>query len=164
MFKFAVRFATGAMLLSAAVCASADSGTYQDVTISAVFQETVVPSAHCSSGQSGNLAGFGTSAELGRVAFLSSDCFSVNAPVFTFSNGKLVLTTTSGDVLFANYSGQVVATGEGSKGVLNGATFQITGGTGKYKHSQGAGTMTGTEDLATGQGSLQLKGRVLLKE
>jgi hypothetical protein len=164
MFKSAVRFASGAILSSIALCASADPGTYQDVTISGVFQETVVPSARCASGQSGNLAGFGASAELGRIAFLSTDCFAANGPVFTFSNGKIVLTTISGDVLFADYGGQVVATGVGTKGVLNGATFQVTGGTGKYKHAQGAGTLSGTEDLATGQGTLQLKGRILLKD
>jgi len=164
MFKTAVRAATAAILATIAFTAAADSSVARSVNISGVFQELVTPSATCASGLSGNLSGYGTSPELGRIAFLSSDCFSQNGPVFTFSNGKLVLTTVTGEVLFANYGGQVLATGEGTNGVLNGATFQITGGTGKFKNATGGGTLSGTEDLATGRGALQLTGTIVYKD
>lgn len=162
MFKSVLRLAGASLLMSAAMVVSA-APVSQDLVVTGVFQETIVPSLTCSSGLSGNLAGYGNGTGLGRIVFLSSDCFKIDGPVFTFSNGKFMITTATGELLFANYSGQVV-TNDGVNGVMTGATFQITGGTGRYKDARGGGALDGTEDLPTGKGTLKLTGKLLLKK
>jgi hypothetical protein len=180
MFKSALRLATGSLLMSAALGAFAApphllqsalealppvaAPGYQDLSLTGVFQETIVPTTKCPSGLSGNLGGYGGGTVLGRIAFLSSDCFTQNGPLFTFSQGKFMITTATGELVFADYSGQVVPTGEGTNGVMTGATFTITGGTGKYARATGGGALDGTEDLATGQGTIKMTGRILLKK
>jgi len=166
MFKTVLRVATASVLMSVAFGASAGNKhkTYEDLEINGVFQEIVTPSLLCPSKLSGNLAGYGDSDALGgRVVFLSKDCFTQNGTTFTFANGKFMITTMSGELLFADYSGQAIPTGKGSEAAFNGATFQITGGTGKYFKATGGGDITGTEDLLTAKGTIQLKGRILLK-
>jgi hypothetical protein len=56
-----------------------------------------------------------------------------------------------------------VPTGVGTQYTFNSATFTITGGTGKYFQATGGGSFNGGEDMVTGQGTIQLKGRILLK-
>jgi hypothetical protein len=175
MFQSVMRLVTGSILMSAALGAMAappappappvpPGAAYQDLVLNGVFQETIVPTTACASGLSGNLAGYGGGTVLGRIAFLSSDCFSQNGPVFTFAQGKFMITTTTGELLFADYSGQVLPTGEGTNGVMSGAIFTITGGTGKYARASGGGALDGTEDLATGKGTITMTGRILLKK
>jgi hypothetical protein len=164
MFKSVLRFATGAVLMSAALCASADSATYKDFKVSGVLQEIPGPSARCPSGFGGTILGFGTANVVGgKVTFLASDCITPNGTSYTFSDGKFLITTLTGELIYANYSGQFVPTGEGTKFVFSNATFQITGGTGRYAKASGGGDLAGTEDMATGQGTIQLSGRILAK-
>jgi hypothetical protein len=94
---------------------------------------------------------------------MATDCITPNGATYTFSDGKFMITTMSGELIFATYSGQFVPTGEGAKYVFSNATFQITGGTGRYAKASGGGDMTGTEDLVTGQGTVQLTGSMLAK-
>jgi hypothetical protein len=166
MLKSVLRLATGSLLMSAALCASAGNGntSYQDLTISGVSQEVPGPSLRCPSKLGGSLAGFGDSNLFGRVTFLSSDCFTQDGANFTFSDGRFMITTMTGELIFANYSGQAVATGVGTNVVFSNASFQITGGTGRYARASGGGALNGTEDAATGKGAIQLSGRILLKE
>jgi hypothetical protein len=161
-----LRLATGSLLMSIALCASAGNGnaSYKDLNLSGVLQEVPGPSARCPSNFGGNIAGYGNSDLFGRVVFLSSDCITPNGVNFTFSDGHFMITTMSGDLVFANYSGQFVATGVGTNYVFSNATFQITGGTGKYARASGVGTISGGEDMATGKGTIQLTGRVLTKD
>lgn len=163
MLKSVLRFATGAVLLSAALGAHADSATYKDFQVSGVLQEIPGPSLRCPSKFGGTILGFGASPLLGKLTFLASDCITPNGATFTFSDGKFIITTLTGDLVFANYSGQFVPTGEGTKFVFSNATFQITGGTGSYFKASGGGNLTGGEDMATGQGTIQLSGRILTK-
>ena len=163
MFKSVLRFATGAVLLSAAFGAHADAGSYKDFQVSGVLQEIPGPSPRCASNFGGTILGYGSSPLLGKLTFIASDCITPNGSSFTFSNGKLIITTLTGDLVFANYSGQFVPTGEGTKYVFSNATFQITGGTGTYYKATGGGDLKGGEDMATGQGTLQLSGRVFSK-
>ena len=164
MFKSVLRFATGTVLMSAAICASADPATYKDFKVSGVLQEIPGPSPRCASNFGGTILGFGTSSVAGnKVTFLASDCITPNGTSFTFSDGKLLITTMTGELIYANYSGQFVSTGEGTKYVFSNATFQITGGTGRYAKATGGGNLTGGEDMATGQGTMQLTGRILAK-
>ena len=163
MFKSVLRLATGAVLMSAALCASANPATYKDLNLSGVLQEIPGPSVRCASKFGGTILGFGTSTTVGKVTFLASDCITPNGTTYTFSDGKFLITTMTGELIFANYSGQFVPTGEGTKFVFSGATFQVTGGTGRYAKATGGGDMTGGEDMTTGQGTIQLTGRILTK-
>jgi hypothetical protein len=162
MFKSVLRLATGTVLLSAALCASAEAATYRDFKVSGVLQEIPGPSSRCASNYGGTILGFGTST-YGKVTFMATDCITPNGATYTFSDGKFMVTTMSGELIFANYSGQFVPTGDGAKYVFSNATFQITGGTGRYAKASGGGDMTGTEDLVTGQGTVQLTGSILAK-
>ncbi|KQV36922.1 hypothetical protein [Massilia sp. Root335] len=163
MFQSVLRLATGAVLMSAALCASAAPATYKDFKLSGVLQEIPGPSARCASNFGGTILGFGTSSLVGKVTFLASDCIAPSGTSYTFSQGKFLVTTMTGELIFANYSGQFVPTGEGAKFVFSGATFQVTGGTGRYARATGGGDMTGGEDMTTGQGTIQLTGRILTK-
>ena len=160
MIKTALRIATSALLLMSAFGASANPATTKPVEITGTFQEQIGPSARCPTKIGGILDGHGESALLGRVAFVATDCFMPSGPLFIFSEGRFTILTTSGDHLFANYSGQVVPTGEGAKYVFSGATFQVTGGSGQYAKATGGGTLNGFEDLATGTGTLTLSGKI----
>jgi hypothetical protein len=158
------RFATTVLLMSAAMGASAASSSYKDLELSGVLQEVPGPSARCASQFGGTIMGYGSSELLGKVTFLSSDCITPNGTSYTFSDGRFMITTMTGELLFASYNGQFVPTGEGTKYVFSSASFQITGGTGRYAKATGSGTLGGGEDMATGQGNIQLKGRILLKD
>jgi hypothetical protein len=164
MFKSFLRFATTALLMSAAVGASATESSYKDFELSGVLQEVPGPSLRCASQFGGTIMGYGSSELLGKVTFLSSDCITPNGTSFTFSDGRFMITTMTGELLFASYNGQFVPTGEGTKYVFSSASFQITGGTGRYARATGSGTLGGGEDMATGQGNIQLKGRILFKD
>jgi len=166
MSKALLRLVTGSVLMSIALCASAGNGnsTYKDLNLSGVLHEVPGPSVRCPSNFGGSIAGYGESSLLGRVVFLSSDCITPNGSNYTFSDGRLLITTMTGEQIFASYSGQFVATGVGTNYVFSNATFQVTGGTGRYAKASGGGDLTGGEDMATGKGTIQLTGRVLTKD
>jgi hypothetical protein len=105
----------------------------------------------------------GDSPQLGRVVFMANDCITPTPPLFNFA-GRFIVTTLTGEQIYANYSGQFVPTGEGTKHVFSGATFQITGGTGKYSKATGGGALTGAEDIVTGNGNLKLSGQIHSKD
>lgn len=163
MFKPVLRLATGFLLLCAALSASADNAAYHDLSVSGVFQEAIGPSLRCPTKIGGTMTGYGTSTNYGPVVFLGGDCITPAGAVNTFSEGRFILTALTGELLYASYSGQAVANSDGSQLVFTGATFQITGGTGKFKNATGGGTMQGTESTQTLQGQIQLSGRILLK-
>ena len=163
MLKTVLRLATASVLMSAALTATAAKSSYQDLEVSGTLQEIPGPSARCASQYGGTILGYGDSKLLGKVGFLSSDCITPNGTSYTFSDGRFMITTLTGEMLFASYGGQFVPTGEGSNFVFNSATFTITGGTGKYAKASGGGDITGTEDMVTGKGTIKLSGKILLK-
>jgi hypothetical protein len=154
--------ALGAALSLASAASSAATIGYQTVPfeVAGVMQEVAGPSARCPSQFGGTITGYGDSALIGRLAFVATDCITPAPPIFNFGKGRFIIMTTSGDQIFASYSGQMVPTGEGTNYVFTGASFQITGGTGAYLFANGGGTLDGTEDMATGQGTLKLTGRM----
>jgi hypothetical protein len=160
MIKTTLRVATSALLLMSAFGASANPATTKPIDITGAFQEQIAPALRCPSKLGGTLAGQGDSALLGRVAFIATDCITPAGPLFNFSDGRFIVVTTSGDQIFANYSGQFVPTGDGTKYVFSGATFQVTGGNGRYAKASGGGTLSGGEDIATGAGTLKLSGQI----
>jgi hypothetical protein len=156
------RPAAATLLLAASATASAGSWVTEPLDVEGVLVEAVGPSAGCPANFGGTISGHGTSAMMGgKVVFIATDCITPAPPLFNFSNGKFIVMTTSGDQIFANYSGQFVPTGEGAKFVFSGATFQITGGTGKFAKVSGGGTLSGSEDMITGTGVIKLTGRAL---
>jgi hypothetical protein len=164
MIKTTLRTATIAALMLASIGASARPATSKPIEIAGVFQEQMGPSSRCPSTMGGSLAGHGNSGLLGQVAFVATDCVTPAGTMFTFSQGRFIIVTTSGDQIFANYSGQFVPTGDGTKYVFTGATFQITGGDGQYAKASGGGTLSGGEDIAIGAGNLKLSGQIRYSE
>ncbi|MES2758847.1 MAG: hypothetical protein V4693_15845 [Pseudomonadota bacterium] len=160
MMKSTLRLATTAALLMASIGAAAQPATTKPLEITGVYQEQVGPSARCPSNFGGTIAGHGQSTPLGRVAFIATDCITPQPPLYNFSQGRLVVVTTSGDQVYASYSGQFVPTGNGTNYVFSGATFQITGGNGRYARATGGGSLDGTQDMATGMGTLKLSGQI----
>lgn len=134
-----------------------------DLLITATFQEIVTQDTNCASKMSGKLAGYGESSTFGRIAFLSQDCFSSDGGSFSFTNGKLKIMDATGDIILATYSGKVIPIINSSHGMLESATFQIYGGTGRFKNSIGSGQISGEEDLVTGMGTIKLEGKIKIK-
>jgi hypothetical protein len=159
MIKSTLRLATSLLLLSASIGAAAAPATTKPLEITGVFQERTGPSPRCPSQFGGTLAGVGESPNVGRVVFVANDCITPAPPLFNFA-GRFIVTTLTGEQIYADYSGQFVPTGEGTKYVFNGATFQITGGSGRYAKATGGGTLTGGEDIITGNGNLKLSGQI----
>lgn len=160
MLKPILRIAASSILLAASLGASAKTPTTQPLAIAGVFQEVVGPSARCPTNFGGTIMGHGDGALTGKVAFIASDCITPSGPLFNFSQGRFVIVTVSGDQIFASYSGQFVPTGVGANYVFSGATFQVTGGNGRYAKATGGGTLSGGSDMLTGQGQLQMNGQI----
>ena len=169
MFKSILRAvarpAAVTLLLAASATASAGDWVTEPLDVEGTLVEAVGPTDRCLSKFGGTISGHGDSALMGgKVVFIATDCITPVGPLFNFSGGKFIVMTTSGDQIFANYSGQFVPTGEGAKFVFSGASFQVTGGTGKFSKISGGGTLTGSEDMITGTGNIKLSGRVLYKD
>lgn len=159
-----LRIAASAALLLASVTASASPATTKALEISGVLLEQAGPAARCASQFGGTITGHGNSAHLGRVAFVATDCITPAPPLFNFSEGRFIIMTTSGDQIFAEYNGQFVPTGVGAKYIFSGATFRITGGSGKYHKASGGGELSGGQDMTTGMGDVKLSGQIHHKD
>lgn len=160
MINLARSLTMGTALLLASAGAMAGYTATKPLAISAVIQESVGPMARCASQFGGTITGHANSALLGRVVLIGTDCITPSGPLFNFAQGKMIITTITGEQLYAEYSGQFVPTGEGAKYVFNNTTFQITGGTGRYWRASGGGTLTGGEDMVTGAGTAELDGKI----
>lgn len=159
-----LRLASAAALVLASSAASADTSTTQDLEISGVLMEQAGPAARCLSKFGGTITGHGTSAQIGRVAFVATDCITPQGPLFNFDQGRFIIMTTNGQQIYAAYSGQFVPTGVGAAYVFSGATFRITGGNGRYAKATGGGELTGGQDMMTGMGTVKLSGKIQLRE
>lgn len=163
MNKMSLRLAASALLLAASSATMAASTVNQPIEINGVLQEIPGPSLRCPSQFGGTIIGRGEGALTGPVAFIANDCITPSGTSFTFSAGKMIVIGVGGDQIFADYSGQFVPTGEGTKFVFSNASFQITGGTGRFSKATGGGSLTGGEDMATGQGTIKLSGKISYK-
>jgi len=110
----------------------------------------------------GDISGTGQATRLGNVTLVSHDCINpISETAFSFSSNDLTLTATNGDPngdqIFATYSGTL--TFAGTVGAISGG-YQIIGGTGKFLHATGAGSVQGVEDLSTGKGLVQITGTI----
>jgi hypothetical protein len=166
MFKSILRAvarpAAVTLLLAASATASAGEWVMRTLEVQGTLVESVGPAPRCLSQFGGTISGHGESALMGgKVVFIGTDCITPVGVLYNFSGGKFVIMTTGGDQIFANYSGQFVPTGEGARYNFSGATFQVTGGTGKFAKITGGGTFSGGEDMVTGTGDIKLVGKVL---
>ena len=104
----------------------------------------------------GTIAGDGNAGKLGDVHLASTDCIVPLAPtLFLFSSQQVVLTLNGGEI-WATYGGTLST----ETGAIHGLYF-INGGTGRFAHATGAGTINGFESLdpaAGGTGQIQLRG------
>jgi hypothetical protein len=160
MKKLSLRLAATSLMLCASFAAAAASQVTKTLEITGIVQETVGASQRCQSNFGGTIVGYGDSELVGKVAFIGSDCITPSGVLYNFNDGRLIILTQAGEQIHANYSGQFVPTGEGAKFVFNNASFQITGGTGKYFRATGGGSFTGAEDMATGAGTIKLSGQI----
>jgi len=159
MIKSAFQMLIGTALVLSSAAASAALIT-KPLTVLAVIQERVGPMARCPSQFGGVITGHADSAVLGRSVVVGTDCITPSGPTFNFNQGKMVIITMTGEQIYADYSGQFVPTGDGAKFVFSNATFQITGGSGRYWRASGGGTLVGGEDMVTGAGTAQLSGTI----
>ena len=164
MNKMSLRAVASSLLLAVSSATMAASTVNVPIEINGVLTEIPGPSLRCPSKLGGTIIGRGEGALTGPVAFIANDCITPSGTSFTFSAGKMIVLTVAGDQIFADYSGQFVPTGEGTKFVFSNATFQVTGGTGKFSKATGGGTLNGGEDMATGQGTIKLSGKISYKD
>lgn len=106
----------------------------------------------------GTISGTGIAGRLGPLHVTSSDCINPVTPTsFIFSSDEVVLTTVNGNQIWAAYGGTLSA----DTGLIQG-TYFIFGGTGRFEHATGSGTIDGFEaiDFTTGagRGLIRLKG------
>jgi hypothetical protein len=109
----------------------------------------------------GTITGSGTATKIGAVTVTSTDCINPLPPAFTsfgFASHNVVLTASNGDHLWALYAGILSAEGR-----ITGS-YVVYGGTGRFAHAVGAGTLGGFEaiDLTTGAGNGQITLRGVL--
>lgn len=154
------------VILSCALAASADTAAASNkaLAITLSIQEQPGTMLRCPFKFGGTITAQGSSALLGRVVLIATDCITPLGPLYNFSTGRLIITTVNGDQVFADYSGQLVPTGDGAKYVFSGATFQITGGNGQYAYATGGGTLSGGEDLVSGNGQLSMTGKIAYRD
>jgi len=66
---------------------------------------------------------------------------------FSFFQGESVITTVSGDKLFARDTGTLAFRSDGKANFIN--NIMVTGGTGEFAHARGRIVASGILDLAT---------------
>ena len=144
-----------AVMISPAVSSAAE----KPLKASLVTQEQVGFKPDCPSRFGGTTTGKGNSTHLGKVSLTATDCITPVENYYTFE-GKLTLTAANGDKLTGDYSGSFTPTGTGSTYKLDGAKFQITGGTGRFAQATGNAELTGNQDIQTGKGKIEANGTI----
>ena len=109
------------------------------------------------------ILGTGVGTHMGRFTANVHDCFSpAGTGVFVFQNGVFILTAADGSELWGAYSGQLVATPTSNQDAifqLHG-TYNITGGTKRFRNATGSGVMAGTDNILTGEVVVTLTGTI----
>lgn len=155
--KYNIIFAIflAAMILPASILA----GENKPLKISLVTQEQVGFSPDCPSKFGGTTTGTGKSTHLGKVSFTATDCIISMEDHFTFK-GEFIVVAANGDKLTGNYGGSFVPVNNGPMYRLSDATFEITGGTGRFTQAKGSAELQGKQNTKTGKGTLEAKGAI----
>jgi len=109
----------------------------------------------------GAISGNGTATEIGPVSLASVDCINpISATSFLFVSDKVVLGVANGDQIWAAYAGSLSLTDGSIRG-----TYFVFGGTGRFKHARGFGTIQGSEAIdfrsGSGTGTITLTGTLV---
>ena len=112
------------------------SPTTVPLKISAVTQEKSGLNPDCPSGFGGTTTGTGKSTHMGQISIAANDCITPADNHYAFI-GKLTITTANGDKISGDYSGSLVPTDTVPVYSFSNATFQITGGTGRFSKASG---------------------------
>ncbi|PTQ80532.1 putative secreted protein with PEP-CTERM sorting signal [Nitrosospira multiformis] len=128
------------------------------LTINAIIHEEVGYQPHLGC-FGGTITGSGVSSLLGSVSIATNDCITSVGNSLSF-DGQMTFTVSSGDEIFADYSGWFVPTLYPSIFTLKDSFFSITGGTGSFLGAKGGGKLFGTEDILSGWGLMQATGEI----
>ena len=154
-FRYIV--ASALIIASIATPLAAESAV---LTISGLTHEQTGYRPNCASNFGGTTMGTGVSSYLGVVSLEANDCITPAATSFSFA-GEMIFTVSSGDELFADYSGSFIPTVYPSIFLLANSIFKITGGTGYFSGTTGGGTLQGIENIGNGWGLMQLTGQII---
>ena len=103
----------------------------------------------------GSITVNGKSESLGVLSLTANDCIAqLDASHFT-AKGNLTLSAGTGNNIMAHYSVSFVPTDSPPIYKYENFTFQITGGTGRFKGVNGSGTADGTSNIVTGLGFVE---------
>ena len=158
MARRLMMFSIGCIACIASLFPVAAAAAYLPLSALITFNEQVRPSTEPRCLLIGSIGGSGTATRLGSLSATSNDCINpVSTTSFIFVSDDVVLQLDSGEQIFAAYGGTLSAT----TGEIRG-TYFIFGGTGRFSHATGVGTIQGGEriDFQTGQGTgqIELKG------
>ena len=135
------------------------SPTTAPLKISAVTQEKSGLNPDCPSGFGGTTTGTGKSTHMGKISIAANDCITPADNHYAFV-GKLTITTANGDKISGDYSGSLVPTDTVPVYSFSNATFQITGGTGRFSKTSGNVELQGSQDIKTGKGKMEADGTI----
>ena len=158
--KFSKRKAISTILLTAMISpANALAAQDEPFKVSLVTREQVRFKPDCPTQFGGTTTGTGEGTHLGRTSFTATDCITPLEDHFTFE-GEFTVTASNGDKLTGNYGGSFVPVNGGPTYNLSDATFEITGGTGRFAQATGSGEMQGKQNTKTGKGILKAEGTI----
>lgn len=158
--EFSKRNVMSAILLTAMILpASTLAGENKPFKVSLLTQEHVGFSPDCPSKFGGTTTGTGNGTHLGKVSFSATDCITPMEDHFTFK-GEFTVVATNGDKIVGNYDGSFVPINNGPMYRLSDATFEITGGTGRFAQATGSADLKGTQNTKTGKGTLKADGTI----
>lgn len=155
-----IKYNAASMLLAASIMSGITADAISaPLTISAIIKEQIDFAPGCPSLVGGTINGTGISSPLGNVSLAGKDCFTPVENGFSFA-GKMVLTVSRGDELFADYSGFFTPTSHPSIFAFTNSIFTLTGGTGNFLNATGGGELLGGEDIQTGSGFIYATGTI----
>lgn len=150
---------TSMLLMTSAMSIIAADVMSAPLTITAIINEQIDFAPGCPSLVGGTISGTGISSPLGNISLAGNDCFTPIETGFSFA-GKMVLTVSRGDELFADYSGFFTPTSYPSIFAFTNSIFKLTGGTGDFLNATGGGKLSGGENIQTGVGFIYASGNI----
>ena len=131
------------------------------LTISGITHEEVGYRPDCASQFGGTITGTGMSSLLGWVSIEAHDCLTKveNSNSLSFA-GAMTFNLSSGDEIFAHYSGFFVPTTQPSLFTFKDSFFTIMGGTKNFSKATGGGTLQGVENILSGWAIMQATGTI----
>lgn len=149
---------TSVLLMTSVMAIIAADVMSAPLTMSAIINEQLDYAPGCPSLVGGTISGTGISS-LGNISLAGNDCFTPIETGFSFA-GKMVLSLSHGDELFADYSGFLTPTSYPSIFAFTNSIFKLTGGTGNFLNATGGGKLSGGENIQTGVGFIYASGKI----